>query len=95
MSVVTLASAATANGNYPSAAGIKPTLRDLCVIAQGTFGGATVTLEASVDDVVWVAIASGTFTAAGTLRLQLGETMSLRAVITSASGSTSITVKAS
>ena len=94
--MLTLCAVATINGNYPGATGVIPELRDACFTVTGTFDGATVALQVSHDDgITWVAVASGAFTAAGTLRMQLGADMKIRAVITSAGASTSLTVKAS
>jgi len=64
------------------------------VICEGTFDGATVTLEAQFADGDWVACGDLTiFTAAGFSNLNLGKWFKLRGVVTGAGAGTDVTLK--
>lgn len=59
--------------------------------AGGIFGGATVTLETSFDQgATWLALADAALTQQGAVNFQLPNVL-LRAVVSNASGTTSVT----
>ena len=65
----------------------------ITVMAAGTFDGATVTLEAAPRAAgPWLAIPDGAFTAATVQLTALSRRVYLRAVVTSAGASTSLSV---
>ena len=68
----------------------------LNVFLKGTWGGATLTLQASPDgtEEKYVPLANGAFTADGGCEVNLNPGVKLRAVTTSTSGSTSLSVYA-
>lgn len=64
---------------------------ELEIVVNGTFGGATVTLEANYPAVgAWVPIWQGTWTDSQVKILRLIRACSIRLTISSAGGSTSI-----
>jgi hypothetical protein len=95
MSISALATAATADGNYPSAAGIKPEGRKIILSVRGTWGGATWTTQVSDDGTNWIALSDATFTADGVAEIQVGELLKVRGVISGATGTTSLNSKIS
>jgi len=83
---------ATTTGNYPSANGwtVRPG-EALTVAALGTFDGATVTFQAFID-AAWRAIPNAAFTASGAVVIDIPATQALRAALTDAGASTSISI---
>ena len=63
------------------------------VLCEGTFDGATVSLEASYDDGEWVPCGADTsFTEAGLILLELSSGFILRGSVSSAGGSTDVSL---
>ena len=88
-----LLSAATANGNGDSVAiNISGGARRNgtgSIAVWGTFDGATVQIEVSPDNSEWIAVTDGAFTAEGT-KVMESYLPYVRAVVSSAGGSTSV-----
>ena len=56
------------------------------VFCSGTFGGATVTVEISLDEVTWFPVASVSFTALGAVNME-ARAIYIRGVVTGGTGS--------
>ena len=79
---ITLASGATADGNYPAAGAQQVRGGDYQLMVDGTFNGATVTIEASHDNTNFTALPDGVFSSANVgSTLTLGKDVYVRAVI--------------
>jgi len=64
------------------------------IICEGTFDGCTITVEGSIDGGEWVSCGSDSeFTSAGIVTIELSNHFSVRGTLTSAGGSTDITLK--
>ena len=61
---ITVASGASANGNYPSATGVQVDGGEDNVFVNGPFEGSTLTLQLGQDSSAFVALTEGVFTAA-------------------------------
>lgn len=86
MADLTFFSAQASNG---SSASKQSTGEWITVSATGTWDGATLTYEISMDDTTWVAVSDATFTADGIANVQLAPGTYIRATLSSV-GTTSI-----
>jgi hypothetical protein len=92
---LTLLTNQTANGNGPAVSGNLGTnaLRHapVTLYALGVFGGATIKVQASPDGQNWVEVPSLSITAPTVINLDVSASM-LRAVVSGASGTTSVSL---
>ena len=86
-----LANAITADGNYPSTDGVYPLKNDNVCLMSGTFAGATVKLQVTLDGTIWIDVPSSSATTNATFRVQLSQEAKVRANVAGA-GAASITV---
>lgn len=92
MSQHKLFDAQTTNANGVAVSQVDIGQRDVAVIVRGTPDGCTIKIQMSDDNVTFVDLTNGTFTAAGSGRLFIGEGMFIRAVLSSAGAGTTMTV---
>lgn len=76
------------SGTAQALARAKGVPREGTLFIFGTFGGATVTIEVSMDQTTWIAVPSGAFTAATVTQLQTSAHY-IRATVTNV-GTTSV-----
>lgn len=85
----------TANGSYPTTAGVALLHEVGDIDVYGTFGGATVTLEVLglLGTSQWMTIAGGTWTSAESRDIIISRGRTIRATVSSASGTTSLYIQ--
>lgn len=82
-----LATAESTNANFPSDAGVNSLIRRAVCDIFGTFGGATVKLQRSIDGgTIWTDIPSSSTTTATAYEVAMGENALIRANIAGGSG---------
>lgn len=85
-----LFTARTTDGSSDGSYGAPDFNRARMIVAWGTWDGATLTMEVSVDDTTWVALEDGAFTVDTAKTMLLPASVQLRATVASAGGSTSL-----
>jgi hypothetical protein len=86
---ITAADGAAANGNFPSASGVQVDGGEYNVFIDGSFQGATLTLQLGMDSSAFVSLTEGVFTAANAdFRLTAPRNAYVRGVVSDAGSPT-------
>ena len=86
---ITAAGGAAANGNFPSASGVQVDGGEYNVFIDGSFQGATLTLQLGMDSSAFVSLTEGVFTAANAdFRLTAPRNAYVRGVVSDAGSPT-------
>jgi hypothetical protein len=87
---ITVAARAGGNGNFPGASGVQVDGGEYLVYIEGSFQGATLTLQMGLDGSSFVALTEGVFTAESSdFRLTAPRNAYVRGVVSGAAGSPS------
>jgi len=86
---ITVADGASGNGSYPSASGVQVDGGEYNVFIDGSFQGATLTLQLGMDDSAFVSLTEGVLTAANAdFRLTAPRNAYVRGVVSGAGSPT-------